>query len=106
MPGMNPKMIKQAMKRLGIKQEEIEASEVIIKTPDKNIIISNPQVLRVNMQGQDTFQVSGEISEESSISQEDIKTVAEKAGVSEEEAKKALERSNGDLAEAIISLKS
>lgn len=103
---MNPALVKQAMKKLGIKQEEIDASEVIIKTRDKNIIISNPQITKINMQGQDSFQITGNVSEESSISDDDIKTVAEQAKVSREKAKKALERHNGDLAEAILSLKS
>ena len=43
-PGMNPKDVQRAMKKLGIKQEEIEANEVIIKTNDKEIVIQNPQV--------------------------------------------------------------
>lgn len=102
---MNPQMVKQAMKKLGIKQEEIEASQVIIKTQDKNIIISNPNVTKINMQGQETFQIIGDVSEESPITNDDIKTVAEQAKVSEKEAKKALEKHNGDLAEAILSLK-
>ena len=34
---------------MGIKQIEIDATEVIIKTPDKEIIISEPQVSKVNM---------------------------------------------------------
>lgn len=104
-PGMNPQMIKQAMKKLGIKQEEIPASEVIIKTPEKNIVISNPSVTKINMQGQETFQIVGKISEESPISEEDIETVSRQANVSKEKARKALEKSNGDLAEAILSLK-
>ena len=57
MPGMDPRLVKQAMKKLGVKQEEIEASEVVIKCSDKNIIIRNPEVLKVNMMGQETFQV-------------------------------------------------
>lgn len=104
-PGMNPQMVKQAMKKLGIKQEEIPASEVIIKTPDKNIIISSPSVTKINMQGQESFQITGEVSEESSMTQEDIETVAKQANVSLAKAKKALEEHNGDLAEAILSLK-
>ena len=34
------------MKQLGIQQVEIPAIEVIIKTEKKNIIISNPSVLK------------------------------------------------------------
>ncbi len=103
-PGMNPKQMNKMMQRMGIKQEDIPATEVIIKTPEKNIIIKNPSVAKIDMMGQKTFQVMGDITEESAISEEDIKTVAEQANVSEEEAKKALEETNGDLAEAIIKL--
>ena len=57
------------------------------------------------MQGQETFQISGDIKEEENNSlEEDIKTIIEKTGCSEQEAKKALEDNNGDLAEAILSL--
>ena len=58
------------------------------------------------MQGQENFQISGDISEESSITDEDIETVAKQANVSREKAKKSLEANNGDLASAILSLKS
>ena len=102
---MNPRDMQKVMKRMGVKQEEINASEVVIKCSDKELVISNPQVLKVNMMGQETFQISGEISERTSLNEEDIKTVMEQAGVSREEALKALEESGGDIAEAIISLK-
>ena len=49
------------MKKMGISQQEIDATEVIIKTPEKEIVITNPQVSKVNMMGQQTFQVVGEI---------------------------------------------
>lgn len=106
-PGMNPRDLAKAMKRMGIKQDEIEAEEVIIKCSDKNIIISNPSVVKVNAMGQESFQITGKVSEESpqaKISEEDIKTVSSQAKVSEEKAKAALEKANGDLAEAILSL--
>ena len=35
-PGINPKQMQKAMKQLGMKQEEIQATEVIIKSPEKN----------------------------------------------------------------------
>lgn len=101
---MNPKQLNQAMKKLGMKQEEIEASEVIIKCADKNLVIRDPQVVKVNMMGQNSLQITGNIEEESTISQEDIQTVAAQAEVSEEEARAALEESDGDLAEAILKL--
>ena len=105
-PGMKQSDLKKAMKQMGMKQEDIEADEVIIKTRDKDIVISNPSVVKIEMMGQESFQISGEVKEKSSISEEDIETVMEKAGVSKEKASKALEKAGGDLAEAILSLKS
>ena len=104
MPGMNPRQMNKMMQKMGIKQDEIEASEVIIKTPEKNIIIKNPSVTKVDMMGQKTFQIIGEVTEESPMSEEDINTVSEQANVSKEEAKKELEKTSGDLAEAIVNL--
>lgn len=106
MPGLNPKMLAQAMKKMGIKQEEIPATEVIIRTQDgKDLVIRNPQVSKVNAMGQESLQIIGDIEELSAISKEDIETVAQQAGVSSEKAKKALEDNNNDLASAILSLK-
>ena len=107
---MNPKMMKQAMRKLGIQQQDIDATEVIIKTPEKNIIISNPQVAKINMQGQETFQVVGQseeqpLSSEPEINEEDIKTVMEQTNVTKEDAEKAIKDNDGDLAAAIMSLK-
>src|SRR3989344_4042087 len=104
MPSINPRQMQSMMKKLGIKQEDIDAQEVIIKTQDKNIVIKNPQVALVDMMGNKSFQISGEISEESAISEDDINTVAEKANVDKKQAKTALEKSKGDLAEAILSI--
>ena len=104
MPNINPRQLQKAMQRMGVRQEEIEATEVIIKTKEKNLIIKNPTVTKVNMIGQESLQISGEIEEEG-IPEEDIKIVAEQAKVSEKEAEKALKESNGDIAEAILKLK-
>ena len=109
-PGMNPREMQKAMKRLGIKQEEIDAREVTIRTADKEIIIHNPQVSKVNMMGQETYQIVGEaeertLSSEPEINKEDIKTVMEQTGVSEEKATEAIHSNNGDLAKAILELK-
>ncbi len=108
-PGINPRKMQQMMKQMGIQQVEIPATEVIIKTETKEIRIVNPSVSKVNMMGQETFQISGEIHEQElstapEISAEDIKTVMEQADVDENTAKAAIEEANGDLAEAIISL--
>ena len=105
-PGINSRRMAQMMRRMGIQQVEILATEVIIKTPEKDIIITDPQVSKVNMMGQETFQITGSVSEKSKqeFSQEDIKIIIEKTGVSEEEAKNAL-KETGSVAEAIIKLK-
>ena len=103
-PKINPRQMEKMMRQMGVKQEEIDASEVIIKTKDKTIIIKNPQVSKVNMMGQESFQITGEV-EESTISEDDIKTVAEQSNVSLKEAKEALQKTNGNLAEAILLLK-
>jgi len=110
-PGMNmdSKQVQQAMKRMGIKQEEFESSQVIIKTPEGNIIIDEPQVSRVNMMGQETWQVLGnsrfeEIDTTPDISEEDIIAVVNQTGCSEQEAKSAIVKHKGDLAEAILEL--
>jgi nascent polypeptide-associated complex subunit alpha len=110
MMNLNPKKVQQAMKRMGISQVDIPANEVIIKSDDKEIVISNPQVAKVNMMGQETFQVTGNIAEravssEPEINEEDIKTVMEQAGVDRENALKAIEDSEGDLAQAILNMK-
>lgn len=109
-PGINPRKMQQVMRQMGIKQEEIPAVEVIIRTKDRSLIISNPSVQKVNMMGQETFQVSGDVHEEElstapEISEDDIKTVMEQTGVSEKNAREAIEKAQGDLAEAIIDLK-
>jgi len=109
-PGMNPRQMRQAMKRMGIQQQDIEATEVIIKTNEKEIVISNPQVAKVNMMGQETYQVVGEAQERSiqtepEISEEDIKTVMEQTGTDETKAKETIEKHKGDLAAAIMELK-
>jgi nascent polypeptide-associated complex subunit alpha len=110
-PGMNPRKMQQMMKKMGIKQVDIPATEVIIKTEDKEIVITEPNVAKVNMMGQETFQITGSIHEREKetkpeISEDDIKTVAEQAKVSLEKAKEAIEEANGDLAEAIMKLTS
>lgn len=102
--GMNPKKMQAMMKQLGIKQEEIDAKRVVIERDSGNIVIENPSISKVEMQGNETWQISGDVNEdEVGISEEDIKLVAEKTGKSEEDAKKALEETK-DIAEAILKL--
>jgi nascent polypeptide-associated complex subunit alpha len=111
MPGMNSRQAKMMMRKMGISQQDIDAKEVIIRLEDREIVISNPEVAKVNMMGQQTYQIIGEERERPldatpDISEEDIETVMEQTGCSEKEAKKAIEEAKGDLAEAILKLKS
>jgi len=102
--GMNPKNMGRMMKQLGIKNEELNASKVIIEADGKKIIFENPQVQVMEVQGQKTYTIIGETKTEESIPQDDVVMVAEQASVSNEEAKKALEEASGDIAEAILKL--
>ena len=105
---MTPDKCKGCSKRWVFPSHDTKASRVIIeKTDNSRIIIDNPSVTKIKMQGQETFQIAGEITEESAeeeISEEDIKTVIEKTGVSEKIARETLEKNNGDLAETILEL--
>ncbi len=108
--GMNPKQMKKMMKRMGVKMDEIDAEEVVIRCVDKEIRITSPQVVKTIVSGQEMFQISGDVSEEEGdvsieIEDDDVTMVAEQAGVSEEKARAALENAGGDLAEAIMELK-
>lgn len=94
------------MKQLGIKSEEIDAESVVINKRDGGkMIINNPSIQKIEMQGNESFQITGDISEEGAgaINEEDVKLVMEKSGKSEEESRKALEETE-DIAEAIVKL--
>jgi len=98
------------MRRMGLSMSPLEVEEVILRTKDKEIIIQDPEVAVLEVQGQKIFQVTGgEISEKErerkvTIPEEDIQLVAQQAGVSLDQAKAALEETNGDLAQAILLL--
>jgi len=105
--GINPKQMQGMMKKMGMNQEDIPANKVTIERQDgTNIIINNPSIQKITMQGQTSFQITGEETEESpevAISEADVQTIMDKTGSSREEAEEALEKT-GDLAEAIIDL--
>jgi nascent polypeptide-associated complex subunit alpha len=105
--GVNPRQMQGMMKKMGIAQEEIDASKVTIEKPDGNkIIIDNPSIMKIKMQGQTSFQISGEEREESqevTISEEDIETIMEKTGCTKKQAREEMEKTK-DLAESIMNL--
>jgi nascent polypeptide-associated complex subunit alpha len=106
-PGMNPAKIQGMMKKMGISQTPLNVNRVVFEMDDGNLVIDEPSVLKVMMQGQETYQVSGEAREEGSesFSDEDIAMVVEKTGKGVEEVRAALEENDGDIAEAIVGLK-
>lgn len=110
MPNMDPRAMKSMMAKMGIKSEEVSALRVTIDCDDHQIVIQNPQVTRIEMQGVTSFQVTGDISEqpkqaEVEINDDDVKMVQEKTGVADAAAaRRALVDANGDIARAILDL--
>ncbi len=101
------KQMERMMKQMGMNVLDIDAEEVIIRTPEKDIIISDPKVSKVKVMGQEMFQITGEVSEREREDEgdDDIDVVAEQAGVTREEARDMLKQTEGDIAEAIMKLK-
>jgi len=102
---------RRLMQRMGMEVEPLEgAREVIIRLEGRSLVIRDPHVSVVKMAGQSIYQVLGEAVEvkeleEVSISEEDVQLVASQAGVSLDRARRALEETGGDLARAILMLK-
>jgi len=120
---MNDRKMQQMMKQMGIDMTDLDAEEVIIRTPDEELVFTDADVQRMDAQGQQTYTIVGEPEshergegasgsdepaiEESdddgaaAIPDEDVELVATRAGASEDDAREALEETNGDLAAAI-----
>jgi nascent polypeptide-associated complex subunit alpha len=105
--GVNPAQMKGMMKKMGISQVELPVKRVVFEMEDGNLVIENPNVMQIKMQGQESFQVTGDVVEESAevFSSEDVEMVVSQTGKSEDEVRVALEKSDGDIAEAIVGLK-
>jgi nascent polypeptide-associated complex subunit alpha len=106
---VNPREANRMMQRMGMQVQQLdEVTKVIMESPTKRIVIDNPEVATVTVQGQTIYQVGGGTVREEGIGggpDDDVKLVASQAGVSTEEATSALRQSGGDLAQAIILLK-
>jgi nascent polypeptide-associated complex subunit alpha len=122
--GMNPRKMKQMMEQMGIDMEDIDAQEVIIRTPEEELVFDDAEVQLMEAQGQKTYQVvgepesrelgSGEASAtaddadesggDSGVDEDDVELVAMRAGVDEDTAREALEANDGDLADAVDEL--
>lgn len=123
--GLDPRKLQQMMDQMGIDLDELDAEEVIIRTPEEELVFDHPDVQRMEAQGQSTFQVVGEPdvrprgetegADETSaaggeadvaetganIPDSDVQIVAGRTGASEKEAREALRETDGDLAAAV-----
>lgn len=114
MRGMNPRQMQKAMRSMGITQKEVPGvMEVIIRTSDKDIVITDAEVVCIDMKGQKSYQVTGEeevraqgsagCSESGpAFAREDIELVMSQTNCDEETAITALKEADGQPAEAII----
>lgn len=117
---MNPREQKRLMQRMGMNMDQVpDVQQVIIRTTNKDIVIDEPEVAILQVQGQKMYQViGGEVSEQApsqrgvaatakpTFSEEDVQLVADQTGKSLTKAKEALEECGGDLAKAILLLQS
>ena len=118
---MNPREQKRMMQRMGMNMDSVaDVQQVIIRTATKDIVIDEPEVAILQVQGQKMYQViGGQVSEQApsvrtaagapakpAFSNEDVQLVADQTGKSLERAKEALIEADGDLAKAILLLQS
>ena len=118
---MNPSEQKRMMQRMGMNMDTVaDVQQVIIRTADKDIVIDEPEVAILQVQGQKMYQIiGGQVSEQApsqrgasaavaapAFSEEDVQLVADQTGKSLEKAKEALQECGGDLAKAILLLQS
>jgi nascent polypeptide-associated complex subunit alpha len=124
---MDDRKMQQMMKQMGIDMQELDAEEVVIRTPDEELVFSDADVQRMDAQGQQTYTVVGEPESragaesevtsagdretddaadaaEDAIPQGDVELVAQRAGVGEDDARTALEDNDGNLAAAVADL--
>ncbi|MFP3299545.1 MAG: nascent polypeptide-associated complex protein [Thermoplasmatales archaeon] len=111
---VNERQVKRMMQQMGIKSNDLDdVVEVRIVLKDKTIIIKEPNVSVIEVQGNKTYTVVGkeeiiqgqmdkQTIEDTNLKEEDIKLVMEKAGVTREKAIEALKSNNYMVAEAII----
>jgi nascent polypeptide-associated complex subunit alpha len=119
--GLNPRKMKQMMEQMGIDMDDIDAEEVLIRTPEEELVFTDVEVQRMTAQGQETYQVVGEPEtrertaggeaatsddeDDGAVPEEDVELVAMRADVGEDDAREALEGADGDLAAAVERLK-
>jgi len=118
---ISPRRLRRMQSRmlsgLGLDLKELGAAdEVLIRFPDKQLVIRGASVIQVNLEGERVFQlIGGEVEEKAAEEMveeeyvppdEDVALVAAQAGVDEDLAREVLKEVKGDLAKAILLLKS
>ena len=91
------------MQKMGMKVDEVaDVTQVIIKTASKDIVIEEPSVTLVTIQGQAMYQIAGgRVSEATPhavptvMGEEDAQLVAQQTGRPLDDAKKALLEAGG-----------
>ena len=122
---MDSRNARRMMQRMGMQMQELSGvTRVIIQSPGKEIVIEQPMVTSINVQGQKMYQVLGgravERSPQAAVAQgavpavaekpavqvpeEDVLLVAQQAKVSMDKARETLVKCDGDLARAILML--
>ena len=114
--------MQRQMRRMGVDLQQMDGvTEVLIRFPDKELVLNEPQVVMMQAQCENIYQIIGEAEERTptissevtsetpatpveAFSEEDVKLVASQANVTEDEARTALRAANGNLAKAIIVL--
>ncbi len=114
---MNPRKMQQMMEQMGIDMTELDAEEVVIRTPDEELVFTDADVTRMDAQGTQTYQIAGEpeshergeggdadAADDGGVPDSDVELVAGRTGAGEEAAREALAAEDGDLAAAISRL--
>jgi len=115
------RMQSRMLEGMGLDVEELgKAVEVIFDFGERRLVVKEPSVVSMTLEKEKVFQVvGGTVSEEEkeeeeeeapreevTVSDDDVAIVAAQAGVSLEEARFSLIEAQGDLARAILLLKS
>ena len=125
--------MRRKMQQQGIDMNPIDATRVIIEGTEKTLVINQPEVVEMEQMGQSIYQVIGEAEEypageieigeqedieegeeaeeiekevKPTITENDIMLVAAQANVDKEKAESVLRDCQGDIAKAIVFLKS
>ena len=104
---MGSREANRMMARMGMQLKEMDdITKVVFEGSNRRIIIENPEVASVTIQGQTMYQVGGGKVKEETVSAstvatqpspEDITLVAQQAKVPQKEAEEALQKTGGDL---------